>query len=243
MSVNYKMEVDSPSHANLEAINLRGPSASLVASGGVTPTPNYATTLLTDPLATYLTSPTFSSCDHTSYSVSNATVVLNPGTYCKGLNISNNSTETLNPGLYIITGGATWASSTVTGSGVTLFFTQGGGGGFGQFLLNFSTVYLSAPASSSGGSIPAITVFADRSWTPTAAQDFRLYFSTMQGDGIWYMPGAGLYLWNAGTVTGSNYFGIVADNLYLEGTDLNPRGDYSYVSTGNPFRRQGAIVQ
>jgi hypothetical protein len=242
MSVNYKMEVDSPSHANLEAINLRGPNASLVASGGVSPTPNYASTLLTDPLASAVASPTFSGCNYTSYSVLNTTAVLNPGTYCKGLNITN-SIVTLNPGLYIVTGGATWAGSTVTGDGVTLFFTKGGGGGFGQFLMNYSTLYLTAPTSSLNGSIPTITVFADRSWTPTAAQDFRLYFSTMQGDGIWYMPGAGIYIWNAGTVTGSDYFGIVADNLYLEGTDLNPRGDYSSVSTGNPFRRQSAIVQ
>jgi len=242
INLNYKMEVDSPSHANFEAINLQGPSASLTGSGTATPTPNYMTPLVTDPLASYITSPAFSACTTTSYSASNTTVVLNPGTYCKGLNFTN-STVTLNPGLYIITGGATWANSTVTGAGVTLFFTKGGGGGFGQFQINYSTVSLSAPTSSSGGSVPAIVVFADRGWTPTAAQDFKLYFSTMQGDGIWYMPGAGFYIWNAGTVTGSSYFGIVADNLYLEGTDLTPRGDYSSVSTGNPFRRQSAIIQ
>jgi len=242
MNVNYKMEVDSPSHANLEAINLRGPGATLVGASNATPTPNYAATLLTDPLASVVASPTFTSCGHTSYSVSGSTVTLSPGTYCKGLNFSN-ATVTLNPGLYIITGGATWANSTVTGTGVTLFFTQGGGGGFGQFQMNSSTVSLSAPNSSSAGGIPAITVFADRSWTPTAAQDFRIYFSTMQGDGIWYMPKAGFYIWNAGTVTGSDYFGIVADNLLLEGSNLTPRGDYSYVSTGNPFRQQSAIIQ
>jgi len=247
--VNYKMEVDSPSHADAEAINLRGPGATLAATGEVSPTPYYTPTLQTDPLSNYVASlapavaaPAFSSCNYTSYSVSNATKTLGPGTYCKGLNISS-ATVTLSPGLYIITGGATWANSTVTGTGVTLYFTKGGGGGFGQFQINNSTVSLSAPNSTSSGSIPAITVYADTNWTTTQAQDFRISYSTMQGDGIWYTPKAGLYLWNAGTVTGSDYFGIVADNLYMEGTNLSPRGDYSYVTTGNPFRQQGAIIQ
>jgi hypothetical protein len=102
---------------------------------------------------------------------------------------------------------------------------------------------LTAPATTANGAIAAIAVFADRNWSATAAQDFHIYFSTVDADGIWYMPSAGFYLWNGGTVTGPHYFGVVADNLFTEGTDFNPRSDYSYVTTGNPFRTQNALVQ
>jgi hypothetical protein len=240
MAVNNLMDVESPSHVDVEAVNIQG-AGTLTGSGAVAPAPYYITTRLTDPLAS-MAAPSFGSCSYTSFSRSGTTLTLSPGTYCKGLNLTN-SVVTLNPGLYVITGGADWESSTVTGSGVTLFFTQGGGASFGQFVVNNSTLSLSAPASASNGSIAAITVFADRNWVATQAQDFRISYSTMTGNGIWYMPSAGIYLWNAGTVTGPNYFGLVADNYFQEGTDLNLRGDYSYVSTGNPFRTQQALVQ
>lgn len=241
MAVNYVMDVESPSHTDMEAVNIQGSGGALKGSGGVTPSPYYITTPVTDPLAS-MAVPSFGTCSYTSFSRSGTTSTLNPGTYCKGLNLTN-ATVTLNPGLYVITGGADWESSTVTGSGVTLFFTQGGGGSYGQFVVNNSTLSLSAPTSNSNGSLGAITVFADRNWLATQAQDFRISYSTMTGDGIWYMPTAGFYLWNAGTVTGSSYFGLVADNYYQEGTNFNPRGDYSYVTTGNPFRTQQALVQ
>jgi hypothetical protein len=249
VSLNGTLEVDSPSHVDVEAVNLYGVSTTVTGGGQVMPTPSVKPTTLTDPLA-YIAAPTFiAGCSYTSYSLSNKTATLNPGTYCKGLNL-NNSTVTLSPGLYVITGGANWTNSAVTGNGVTLYFTSGGGASYGQFQMNFSMVSLTAPTSSSNGAIAAIVVFADRNWLATQAQDFRIYFSSMSGDGIWYMPSAGFFIWNAnpsiyveGTVTGPHYFGIVADNLFEEGSNLNPRGDYSYVSGGNPFRTQEALVQ
>jgi hypothetical protein len=249
VALNGTLEVDAPSHVDVEAVNLYGTSPTVTGGGLVTPTPYVGSTTLADPLA-YVTAPSATgSCTSTSYSATNATVTLNPGTYCKGLTLTN-STVTLNPGLYVITGGANWTNSTVTGNGVTLYFTSGGGASYGQFQMNFSTVSLTAPTSSSNGALAGFVVFADRNWVATQAQDFRIYFSSMSGDGIWYMPTAGFYIWNAnpsiyveGTVTGPHYFGIVADNLFEEGSNLNPRGDYSYVSGGNPFRTQEALVQ
>jgi Flp pilus assembly protein TadG len=242
VSINQNMQVVAPSHVDVFAVDLAGPVSALTGGGPVVTAPNYNLATITDPL-TKIVSPSFNgSCDHTGYTLTGQTATLNPGNYCNGITLTN-STVTLNPGLYVITGGAAWNNSTVTGNGVTLFFTQGGGAGYGQFLMNFSTVALTAPSSSSNGAIAAIAVFLDRNWTATAAQDVHLYFTTMQADGIWYMPKAGLFLWNAGTVTGPHYLGVVADNLFTEGTDFNPRGDYSFVSTGNPFRLQNALVQ
>jgi hypothetical protein len=150
----------------------------------------------------------------------------------------------LNPGLYVITGGATWKNSTVSGSGVTLFFTQGAGGSYSKFIIqNASTVTLSAPSDTSGGGIPGILVFADRNWIPTNAQDFALENSSIQGDGIWYLPGAGMYVSTCGNFTATHYLGIVADNIYSDGTIINVMNNYSSLAGGNPFRLQGGLVQ
>jgi hypothetical protein len=227
-----------------EALNVSGSASSSSISGYEYPPPNYNAPAVTDPLS-YVTSPTFSgTCNHTSYSLYNVSsnTTLSPGTYCKGLNITN-STATLSPGLYVITGGGTWYNSTVTGSGVTLYFTSGGGGTDSKFILSQATVTLSAPTTSSSGSIAGILVFADRTWTNTNAQDFDIINSTFTGDGIWYIPKAGLYISNSGTVTGTNYFGIVADNMTSTGTSVRPLNNYSYVSGGNPFRTQAPLVQ
>jgi hypothetical protein len=146
--------------------------------------------------------------------------------------------------LYVITGGGTWYNSTITGSGVTLYFTSGGGSSDSKFNISGgSNVTLSAPNTSSGGSIPGILVFTDRNWTHSNPQDVDLIQSTFTGDGIWYLPSTGLYINNSGVVTGTHYFGIVADNMTITGTSVRPINDYSYVSGGNPFRTEAALVQ
>jgi Flp pilus assembly protein TadG len=225
----------------VEAVDVSGSSATSSNSGFIYPSPVFNVPKITDPLA-WETAPSFGSCTTTSYNKTSGSATLNPGTYCKGLNISN-ATVTLNPGLYIITGGASWTNATVSGSGVTLFFTSGGGGGYGQFLINSSTVTISAPNDSSAGGIPAILVFASPNWTTTGAQDFQAISSSFQGDGIWYIPKAGLEVWSCSNFTGTHYLGIVADNLFTAGTQLKLLNNYSYVATGNPFRKQGTLVQ
>jgi hypothetical protein len=241
----YATAINILSYGNVavEAVNVSGSSSSSSESGFVYPSPVFNVPVLTDPLA-YITSPSFSGgCNHTSYSLTSGTANLTPGTFCKGLNISN-ATVNLAAGLYIITGGATWSNATVNGTGVTLFFTTGGGGGYGQFLIqNGSHIALSAANDSSNNAIPAILVFADRNWTTTGAQDFQLVSSTMSGDGIWYIPHAGLEIWSAGTYTAPHYLGVVADNIFTAGTMFEPMNNYSYVSTGNPFRTKAPLVQ
>ncbi len=78
----------------------------------------------------------FSSCGVTSYSVTSGSQTIYPGTYCgtastAGLTISN-ATVTTSPGVYTITGGMKWNNATVSGSGVTLFFTKGNGASYGR---------------------------------------------------------------------------------------------------------------
>jgi hypothetical protein len=240
--VNTNMYVSANGHIAVDAINVAGPASSSNIVGFAYPSPHFNSPAIADPLAS-IASPSFSGCNHTSYSLSNGTATLSPGTYCKGLNFSN-STVTLNPGLYIVTGGATWSGSTVSGAGVTLFFTQGGGGGYGQFLIdNGSNVTLTAPTATANGAIATILVFADRSWAATGAQDFKLENSTIQGDGVWYLTGAGLVVFSCGTFTGTDYLGIVADNVQFWGTYFKPENNYSNIPSGNPFRPLGGLVQ
>jgi hypothetical protein len=226
----------------VEAVDVSGSASSSTNAGFIYPSPIYNVPAIADPLA-YIASPSFSSCNHTSYSLTTGSASLTPGTFCKGFNISNASV-TLAAGLYIITGGANWSNATVSGSGVTLFFTSGGGGGYGQFLVqNGSHVTISAANDSSNGATPAVLVFADRNWTTTGSQDFQLNSSTMSGDGIWYIPHAGLLVWSSGTYTAPHYLGVVADNIFCGGTYFEPVNNYSYIATGNPFRTKAPLVQ
>lgn len=241
MYMNTNLYVPSAGQVAVQAVDVAGSPGSSSVSGFVFPGPLYNVPAMTDPLAS-ITSPAFGSCNHSGFSVTSGIVTLSPGTYCKGLNLSY-ANVTLSPGLYIITGGATWNHVTVTGSGVTLFFTQGGGGGYGQFNIQNSTVTLSASNDGSNGTTTAVVVFADRNWTATGAQDFQFTNSTVQGDGIWYLKKAGLYIWSCGNFTGPHYLGIVADNVYFGGVIVTPTNNYSYVTTGNPFRRLGSLVQ
>jgi Flp pilus assembly protein TadG len=239
--INSEFTVESSANMNVEAISVAGSSGSSADVGETYPSPLYGVPTMADPLA-YVTAPTFSSCNHTSYSLSNGSATLSSGTYCKGLNLTN-STVTLNPGLYIITGGATWSGSTVSGSGVTLFFTSGGGGTDSKFIIqSSSTVTISAPNSSSNNSIPGVLVFTDRTWTKTSNQDVALMFSSITGDGIWYAPKTGIYVQNC-TFAASHYLGIDANNVYTSGTNIQLSNNYTYLTGGNPFHTAGALVQ
>lgn len=240
--VNTKVDVESNGHVVGTSVDINGTSAGSSVSGYIYPV-YYGAQALSDPLA-YETSPSYGgTCNHTSYSLSGGTATLSPGTYCKGMNIYN-STVTLSPGLYIITGGANFSNSKVSGNGVTLFFTTGGGGSYGQFIINnSSTVTISAPTDSSNGGIPGILVFADRNWVHTSAQDFIVTTSSFTGDGIWYLKNAGLYVWSCTSFQGNNYIGIDADNMYFGGGYVLNTNNYSNVSGGSPFRTVGALVQ
>jgi len=237
------IEIESAGQMAMNAEDITGSSGQSSLPGFAFPTPVFNTVSIPDPLA-WETEPSFSgTCNRTGYSLSHTTITLSPGNYCKGLNLSN-SNVTLSPGLYVITGGATWTSSTVSGTGVTLFFTNGGGAtSYGQFIVqNASSVSLSAPTDSTNGGVPGVLVFADRNWVRTGNQDFQLSQSYYYGDGIWYIRGAGMYVNACGTVTAPNYFGIVADNLYTTATIIHLLNNYSNLQAGNPFLQAGLPI-
>jgi hypothetical protein len=243
--------------------------------GGIPPqqAPTYGVPVMTDPLLSYIpTEPTFNgSCYKTNYSISGTTsVTLNPppsgqaycGTYntstktcTPGLTITTTGTVTLNPGLYVFTCGVAWNNATVTGTGVTLYFTnptQGSGVGFGQVLFGRAglggacALSLSAPTVSANGSIAAILMFLDRNWvTASTANDWDIIldtYTTFSGDGIWYAPHTGFYAW-LGSYTFPNYGTLVVNDGYLFGGQIEPNANFAWLSGGNPFRTQEVLVQ
>jgi hypothetical protein len=245
---NGNMTLDSVSNLDAYAINVTGSASGSSLLGSIFPPPRFNAQTMADPLAG-LASPGFSApCTKTAYTVTGGTATLSPGTYCgtssKPGIVLQNATVTLNPGLYIVTGGVHWSNTTVNGTGITMFFTQGNGAGYGQVIFDSnSKVYISAPLDSSGGGIPTLLFFCDRNWVQTAAQDFKVDGALFAGDGIWYTTGTGISLLNAGSLYAPDYLAMVTDSLYNESSTLGLFSDFSMVPTGNPFRTRAVLVQ
>ena len=258
--VNSGLNLDVTSKLWTNATNVVGASSSSALSGTVYHQPRFGAVSQTDPLvytaacatlsascvngtAFGISPPSFSSCTYTSHTwTSGSTFTLSPGTYCSSFNFTS-STVTLSPGLYIITGGGTWTNSKVSGSGVTLYFTQKGDGNYGQFKVTNTQMTLSAPTVSSGGSIPTILLMNNPSWVKTAAQDFQfLSSSTNSGDGILYTVGTGIEF-SSSPFTATHYLCFDVDNLLLVSTAIKPLSNFTTVATGDPFTPMGGIVQ
>lgn len=246
-STNKSLENDWGSTVSVtggKSIKIQGTSSGTWLFGSTSPSPTYSSPNENDPLS-YVTAPTFSSCTYTNTYLLLTTTTLNPGTYCN-LTI-NAATVTFNPGLYLLVGGSSWMSgSTINGTGVTFYLTKGGSyNTYSNFNIYNSTVTLSAPTSSASGGITGVVVFADRGWSNSGGQNIFLNSSYVTTDGVWYAPKIGI--WNANsTLQGTNYLGIVADNMYLSAATITvPSPNYSSLSGGSPYSGSGggSLVQ
>jgi len=159
--------------------------------GTFSSTPSTGAPPLPDPLA-YLTAnndaPTPGSCTSQSSTPGNG-ATLTPATFCSGFNLNSGVAVSMSPGTYIIEGGVNIGSgATLSGSGVTLYFT-----GSGQLQANSnSTVSLSAPTS---GSLAGILI-----WQASSDSNAMIIDSgaSSKFDGAIYAPGAQLTLNAAG---------------------------------------------
>ncbi len=245
--------VDGTSYLNAVATDITGNPGGSTVLGRITPNPSYKIPAVPDPLAG-VTSPAFTACtpgDSGLNIVGGASLkqaYLTPGTYCGGI---TSSTGQLNfsPGLYIITGGINWYDTLAVGSGVTLFFTKGGGSGYGTVnIAGNSSILLSAPSDNSNGGIPGIVFFLDRNWTPALPAGFQANDVFFVGDGIYYSINTGMNFTLCSNYP-TNYFGMVTDNLTFNQTvytatfGLTFYSNYSNLSTGNPFRTRAVLVQ
>ena len=123
--------------------------------------------------------PNISTCDFTGLRYNAKTVTLTPGVYCGGTTFSS-SNVSMNPGVYVFTGGLTSNASSITGSGVTLVFPTGG-----VTTLNAGSFDITAPES---GNTEGIAFYQPAS--NTAAITLNGGSGARNIQGAVYAPGA-----------------------------------------------------
>ncbi len=271
LSATCGVHVNTPSGYNVgvdlfagmqvtERLRVVGPSSGSYLAGNLNLTSTkFGAAPKNDPLA-YITAPTFVSCTPglSNLSLNNvASYTASPGTYCGGITLKN-STLYLNAGLYIITGGLNMTNSTIHGeSGVTIYFTQGGGSGYGTISASGPNtnvqagywpsgnygIYLRAPTTTTSGGIVGICVWLDRNWVSHGTASISMSYMDLQSDGIWYLPNTGMTLW-ASFFTYYNYNGLVADNWYQWGSASLWQADYSTLGGWAPYHYEdGTLIQ
>jgi Flp pilus assembly protein TadG len=194
------------------AVSVSGTS-SLTLSNPSTPTTNM--TSVSDPLAS-VTPPTKPSTCLNDPKINNqpSTVTLggSGGTVCyNGLTISN-STVSLSPGVYYINGNLNiGSSSSISGTGVTFYVTNGGS----ISIQGGATVNLSAPTTAP---YAGMLIYQDRSDTSTASLSGG---SSGSINGIIYVPNALLKL--AGSSNTTFNVDLVTGSMQVTGgATLNP---------------------
>jgi Putative Flp pilus-assembly TadE/G-like len=199
-----------------------------------------------DPLG-YVTAPSTSglvvqSMSKVTYS-SNTT--MQPGIYCGGFQVSGSATVTMNKGVYYIAGGGFSFSGTssVSGTGVTIFNTSGPNSGvtgcstaFQPFSISGSAVVsLSAPTSNP---LEGILIFQDRKIS-SASNNTISGGSTVQLNGAIYLLHSPLQYTGNST---SGYQILVADKVTISGSSTI-NADYSSLTDGSPIRNAAILEE
>jgi len=177
-----------------------------------------------DPLA-WIQQPSFDStqCPNGSFHPTSLNGTVNPGIFCGGIHLAGGANVTFNPGLYIIDGGGIQidGGATVSGSGVTFFLTgqntsNGSPNAYGGVnIASNATVNLSAPCTSSGGSVPGVLFFQDRSMTNGVGSTIN-GSSTSTFAGALYFPTTALNY--SGSSGANNQFTLlISDTLNITG--------------------------
>lgn len=162
-----------------------------------------------------------------------------------GGNCSTTATVNFLPGLFVIIGGINFNCVTVTGSGVTLYFTNSATVGYGLSKIISSTWNLNAPTDASSGGIAGVSVMNDRNWTPSSigsTQDFLWTYSTYNADGVIYLTKTGFSAY-ALRMSAPNYLNMVVANMYNYDAGVYPVNNYAPLPAGNPLRLYPSLVQ
>jgi hypothetical protein len=180
--------------------------------GNVTPPPVFGTAVIADPLAK-LAFPSVGGCAQNNYMINNQTMTLPPGTYCNGLTIQKGSNVSLVPGgTYIITNGKfTVDSATLKGQNANFVLS----GSKSAVAWTNSVIQLSAPVSGpyAGIALMGDPAAGDGTFETTAAG------STIDIEGVFYMPGSYITWTNAGTpAVTSKWTAFIADGFNWDGS-------------------------
>lgn len=205
-------------------------------TSAVTPPPVTDCPHLDDPLASR-PAPNLGGCDHTGMVIDSQTVDLNPGVYCKGLAISGTAKVTLNPGIYIIDGGALHVSDTASLAGENAgFFLTGKGS-----VIHFSpgtTISLGAPET---GALAGLLFYEDRNVTGVRNHSIKSN-NAHHLLGTIYLPKSKLTIDASKPIADqSAYTAIVVNELVLmSGPNLVLNTDYDLTDVPVPDGIAGA---
>jgi len=221
--------------AEIEATN--GASVNIVgdwlASGGATisPSPNLGVTAATDPFAS-MQPPTIGSCTSNGVTLSGSgSQTLSPGVYCGAIAVSGSVALTLNPGLYILEHGINMSGSTsITGSGVTLYASGGG-----ISMSGTGGIDISAPTSdfSSTEKYNGVAIYPDRSNTSSSALSGG---SNQTINGVVYIP-KGSLAYSGSSGTSGQVSTLVVYSLTFSGSSyISTPATTDYTTGGCPVR-------
>ena len=196
------------------------------------PTPTTGVLPVQDPYAN-LPIPQPDVCVNLGSKLQGATITLDPGTYCGGLDIMAGSVVSLNPGTYIMKDGqfAVGSGSSVTGDEVMIALV-----GADSYLLlkSGSTTKLTSPMT---GTYKNMQFMSDRDLSQSKQQQEWTTImggATLDYDGVMYLPEQ--QIWASGASldiiikANSPSLSIVADKVWAQGnvvydiTQTNPRG-------------------
>jgi Flp pilus assembly protein TadG len=138
-----------------------------------------------DPLA-HLDPPSVGGCDYNGkVKVTGGSVTLDPGVYCKGIDVSGGADVSFNPGTYVFKGGTVKVAgnSSLSGNDVTFYLTDGAGG-HADLSITATTIDFSAPDA---GPMEGILFFQDRA-APTTLSNMITGNVSVELDGALYFP-------------------------------------------------------
>jgi Flp pilus assembly protein TadG len=204
----------------------------------ISPTPTLGASAVPDPLASTpkptdgpcgssTASPFWGSANNVSVS---GNITFNPGVYCGGINLNSGATATLNAGTYIFKGSLNaGSSSSITGNGVTLYFSSG------SLTMNSSShASFVAPTS---GTYSGILLYQDSSDSSSIILNGD---TTSKWQGAVYAPSAQLTL-NGGSNLAA-YTIIDVNTIIVNTTTFTIGSDYSSLSGGAPIKGSGASL-
>lgn len=199
-----------------------------------TPTPKTGVDPEPDPLA-YLSEPVVpSNCNATNLKINGGNVVLTPGVYCNGIQISGGANVTFQPGNYILKGGGLQISGTPTVQGTGVSFYNANVAGYTYKGVNIKTtgsVQLSAPTT---GPLAGILMFDSRS-APAEAESEIAAGANSKFEGALYFPKAELEFEDDTTATVA-YTLIVADRVEFEAS-AKLTATFAPLPGGSPIKK------
>lgn len=185
----------------------------VIGAGHFAPPPFRGCDPYADPFAGKFAAPYAGECTESNLRIKNTYKVLNPGTYCGGINIGVHAEVVFNPGTYIIKDGDLDmdAHASASGDGVTFFFV---GNNTGIDINSGSDLVLRAPTS---GPYESFVFIQDKMSNPGATINIQ-GGGHIKLEGVLYAPTWTVSIGGNGEVNQeAKFWTMVAARFHMEG--------------------------